>query len=305
MSESSVPGYIMEFPSPTDKQELTRQIEELSKLLASPPEDCPRNMARIKLADLYVGRNEPGDYMKADKAYSEVLSASLPRDREHAYALIGKAELSMAGSDPARVKASIDACRSAVAALSNDKSDFFWGKGSVLLAELLIKAGTDSSRREGLDIYESLTSSTAAPRYFRMRAVVGKIELINYFFKELLEAKAEQSIDECQEALDFLKDERPNDYFYLKGLIVLSEVLLWKDKKSMSAKAGKLLTEVVNSEAAGDDLRARASLDLAEISSPPLARSLIKGVRRMEGIDPYLLNKAKAIEGALKDRPQA
>jgi tetratricopeptide (TPR) repeat protein len=304
MSDSSsinpnTPNFLDEYPSSTERETLTKQIEEIKGALASPPENFPRNKAMIKLADLYVGRNEEADYIEAGKLYDEVLSSSLPREVEHAQALIGNAELAHHSNDPGEVSSAIESTKKALRCLEENQRSFFFGKGKVLLAELLLKRGTDEDRQSALDMYEELTANTAAHKYFKMRAVVGKVELMNYFFKDILEAKAEQSIDECEEALDFLKDERRNDYFYLKGMIVLAEVLLWRDKESFKKKASKLLNDVVNSQSAGDDLRARASLDLAEISSPALAKSLIKGVRHMDGVDPYLLKKAKAIEDAL------
>ncbi len=298
-----IPEFLEEYPSPTEKDVLTSQIDELKSILASPPEGFPRNPARIKLADLLVGRNEPGDYIEAAKLFDEVLSGTLPHEEEHVKAIVGKAELSLQSADPAEVDWAIESCTKASTSFERNKRSFFWGKAKVLFAELLIKRGSEEDKRRALDIYEELTSNLSTNKYFKMRAVVGKLELLYYFFRDILEAKAEQSIAECEEALEFLKDERANDYFYLKGMIVLSEVLLWKDKTSFGEKGRKLLKEVVNNESAGDDLRARASLDLAEVSSPSLAKSLIKGVRHMEGIDPYILKKAKAIENALSSQP--
>jgi len=300
--ESKFPRIIDEFPSPTEKEKLTSQIEEVKLLISGAGEGLPKNRARIKLADLYVGRNEPGDYQEAAKLYSEISSSSLPRDEEHAKALIGKAELALRSPDTAEIDVAIYSCGKALDLLKKDKRGFFWGKGNILLAELLLKKESEEDKRSALEIYEDIASHPEVHKYFKMRAAVGKLEVLYHFFRDLLKDKAGGAIAECESSLLPFRDKRANDYFYLKGMTVLSEVMLWKDKKQFGDKAKKMLQEVANNESAGDDLRARASLDLAEGSSPSLAKTLIKGVKQMEGLDPYLLKKAKAIEDALPPR---
>ena len=49
-------------------------------------------------------------------------------------------------------------------------------------------------------------------------------------------------------------------------------------------------------------LIARAKLDLADVVSHPKAAKLLKEVHEMEGLDPYLIEKARLIEATLKQK---
>jgi len=289
-----------EYPSPTKREKLIDQIEELRSALATPPKGLDINKAKIKLSDLLVGRAGPGDYSEAGKLYDEILSNSLAGEAENSKAVLGRAELSLPSSNPEEVNRAIEAAATAVDSLE-DREDcfFFFIKGKLLLAELLLKRGDGEGRDFALKLYDEILSSNQSHKYFKLRALVGKLELLNYFNKDALKQGADEHIAQMQDLLSATKKDRAGDYFSLKGMIVLSEILLWKDKEHMGENARKMLSDVINDDASCDDLRARASLDLAEISSPPLAKTLIKGVRRMDGLDPYLLRKAKAIENAL------
>jgi hypothetical protein len=280
---------------------LTKQISELSRFISAPPTNYPLNKARVKLADLYIGRNDVGDYVEALNLYKEIISSTLPAEEEHAQAVIGEAELTLQSPDKQAVDMAIYSCGVALESLKNDRRGFFWGKGNILLAELLLKKDSEEDRRSALGIYDDILSHPNVHKYFRMRAAVGKLELMSIFFRDELRSKVEEEIARCESAMEPLRVERPDDYFYLKGLTILAEVMVWHDKGKLGDKARKILENVANEGSAGDDMRARACLDLAEISSPNLARTIIKGVRKMDGIDPYLMRKAKAIEDALHE----
>ena len=293
-------SFIEEYPSPTKKEKLNDEIEEIRNALLSPPKGLPSNKVKIKLADLLVGRNAPGDYIEAGKIYDEVLSKTLPSDADHSKAVIGKAELSLASLDPKAVNLSVEECASAVDSLEGvEDGIFFFTKGKLILAELFLKRGDEEGRRLSLKLYDEISSEATTHKYFKIRALVGKMELLNYFYKDMLKGSPEEYIAQFNDILSAKKNERAGDYFALKGMIVLSEILLSKDREHFAENAKRMLSEVINNESSSDDLRARASLDLAEVSSPGLARALIKGVRKLDGLDPYILRKAKAIEEAL------
>lgn len=297
---SNILSLLEEYPSPTKKERLIDEIEELRSALAIPPKELNVNKARIKLADLLTGRNGSGDYIEAGKLYDRVLSSTLPRDAENSKALIGKAELALTSASPEEVNRALESCASAIDLLEEiEDCVFFHTKGKLTLAELLLKRGDEDGKRLALKLYDEISSNRSAHKYFKMRSLVGKMELLNYFYRDELKGKAEEYIAQFEDILSSQKKDRAGDYFALKGMIVLSEILLWKDRDRFGENAKRMLSDVINDESASDDLRARASLDLAEISSSPLARTLIKGVRKMEGLDSYLLKKAKAIEDAL------
>jgi len=59
---------------------------------------------------------------------------------------------------------------------------------------------------------------------------------------------------------------------------------------------------VLSKSSAEKGLVARAKLNLAEVSRHPKAKKLSREVLEMEGIDPYLAEKAKLIEKSLKKK---
>lgn len=292
---------IEDYPSPSNPEEIGFRIESVKGALSSPTQGFPRAKALLKLADLLVGRNRPGDYLEAEKVYDEALSTTLPGDEENSKALIGKAELALPlSSNPSEIKSAVESCKKALKSLKGKPSDFFFAKGMAVEAELLLKLGGKEEREEAIGLYEEIISKPTTDMYFKLRAVVGVIDLLEAFYKEDLRAKHDRYISALQEAVAAFGEGRPNDYFRIKGMILLSEMMLIKDRAALGENAKRLLLEVINNESASDDLRARASLTLAEVSTSSLARSLIKGVRKMDGIDPYLLRRATTLEDALR-----
>jgi len=75
-----------------------------------------------------------------------------------------------------------------------------------------------------------------------------------------------------------------------------------RGRKGDLEKAEKLLTEVLKMPFAYKDLIARAKLDLADIVAHPKAAKLLKEVHQMEGLDPYLVEKASLVEKALREK---
>ncbi|MDD5593846.1 MAG: hypothetical protein PHG97_03785, partial [Candidatus Margulisbacteria bacterium] len=133
--------------------------------------------------------------------------------------------------------------------------------------------------------------------YFRGRALLSKSEIILY--------RNPDDLGPALKTVDFSLKElasRPDDYFANKGKTVKAEILARRAKKGDFQKAEKLLTEVVKMSFNYRDLIARAKLDMADITSHPKASKLLKEVHEMEGLDPYLVEKASIIEQAIKDK---
>ncbi len=288
------------FPSPSEKEELTKPIEELREKISNPPPDFDKNEGRLKLADLLVGRNEPGDYIEASKIYEEIINTSVP-GKTHAEAVIGKAELLVQSLDNEDIELGLDIIQKSQEDLKGIEDKYFETKAELVKAELLLRRGKEKDNDNALKIYEEILSDPRVSKYFRMRALVGKIDIMEYFSPNKLSEDLGELIVRCERTLEENKN-RLNDYFRLKGEVLLAELLIKRNSGDDIARAKKLLTEMANNESAGIDLRARASLDLAEISSEGLAKMLIRQVKHMEGIDPYILKKAKALEDKLKQK---
>src|SRR3989344_410522 len=198
------------------------------------------------------------------------------------------------------------------------------------IADLLVGRGELGDHAEAMKIYDQILLRNP-PEYLKARALIGKaelrlarrdkgdwaraLELINavvkeknahwYFRGRALLSKSEiilyRNPDDLAPALktvDFSLKEmasRPDDYFTNKGKIVKAEILTRRVKKGDFQKAEKLLTEVIKMSLNYRDLIARAKLDLADIAAHPKAQKLLKEVHEMEGLDPYLIEKASLI----------
>ena len=285
------------FPSPSEKEDLTKPIEELREKLLSPPEGFDKNEARLELADLLVGRNETGDYIEASRIYEEIINTT-PPGKIHAEAIIGRAVLLVQSLDSKDIEMGIAVIQRSEEELKGLGDSYFETKAELVKAELLLRRGKERDNNEALKIYNEILDDPGTSKYFRMRAIVGKIDIMEYFQPVKLEEDLAELIIFCERALEANKD-RLNDYFRLKGEVLLAELYIKRNSKEDVEKAKILLNEMANNEVAGVDLRARASLDLAEVSSEKLAKTLIRQVRHMEGIDPYILKKAKVLEDKL------
>jgi hypothetical protein len=133
--------------------------------------------------------------------------------------------------------------------------------------------------------------------YFKGRAFLSKAEITLY--------RKPQDLSSPLKLIDAgLKElkSRPDDYFTNKGRVLKAEILTRRDKHGDFERAEKLLVEVVKMSFAYKDLIARAKLGLADIVNHPRATRLIREVLQMEGLDPYLIEKASVIESSIKTR---
>jgi hypothetical protein len=295
---SPIMSYIVDkeigFPVPSEKEKINRALRRYRNILSqhSKRSDAPEIMFGI--ADLLVGRGDPGDHEEAMRIYDQILLRN-PHESLKARALVGKAEL-MIGV-PEEFGNAISLCEKARQILGKDVSEFFAAKTIIVEAELRLARRDKGDWAAALNLINQLVKEKDAHWYFRGRALLSKAEIILYRNPEDL-APALKTVDFALKELI----SRPDDYFANKGKAVKAEILHRRAFKGDLEKAEKLLTEVLKMPFAYKDLIARAKLDLADIVSHPKATKLLKEVHEMEGLDPYLIEKASLIEQALKER---
>jgi len=282
------------YPSPTAKEKLNRAIAKFRKILKNLTGTFNIAETKFGLADMLVGRNDPGDYAEAMRLYNYILEVA-PTSYLRARALVGKAELVIGSSDKEELKGAISLCEKAKEILKDDLSDFFTAKGFVVEAEILSKLGGEGRKKAG-KLLERVIKNKHSNAYFKARAMVGVAELPLYTPKP---KNIDRAVKRCKEAQKLFAD-RPNDYFALKAKVVQAELLIRRARKNDLAEAQSLCTKVISNKSAEKGLLARAKLNLAEVSRHPKAQRLSREVLEMEGIDPYLVEKAKMIEQALK-----
>ncbi|OGB89861.1 hypothetical protein A2625_05370 [candidate division WOR-1 bacterium RIFCSPHIGHO2_01_FULL_53_15] len=282
------------FPIPSEKEKINRLLRRYRNILSqhSRRSDAPEIMFGI--ADLLVGRGELGDHAEAMKIYDQILLRN-PPEYLKARALIGKAELLI--GVPQDFGNAISLCEKARSILGNNVSDFFAAKTFIVEAELRLARRDKGDWARALELINAVVKEKNAHWYFRGRALLSKSEIILY--------RNPDDLAPALKTVDFSLKEmasRPDDYFTNKGKIVKAEILTRRVKKGDFQKAEKLLTEVIKMSLNYRDLIARAKLDLADIAAHPKAQKLLKEVHEMEGLDPYLIEKASLIEAALKKR---
>lgn len=282
------------FPIPSEKEKINRALRRYRNILSQHPKrsDAPEIMFGI--ADLLVGRGEPGDHEEGMKIYDQILLRN-PPEYLKARSLIGKAEL-MIGV-PEEFGNAISLCEKARQILGKNVSEFFAAKTIIVEAELRLARRDKGDWAAALNLINQVVKEKDAHWYFRGRALLSKAEIILYRNPEDL-APALKTVDFALKELI----SRPDDYFANKGKVVKAEILQRRAFKGDLEKAEKLLTEVLKMPFAYKDLIARAKLDLADIVAHPKAAKLLKEVHEMEGLDPYLIEKASLIEQALKER---
>ncbi|MFH1347377.1 MAG: tetratricopeptide repeat protein [Candidatus Margulisiibacteriota bacterium] len=295
---SPIMNYIIDkeigFPIPSEKEKINKALKRYRYILSQHPKrsDAPEIMFGI--ADLLVGRGEGGDHAEAMKLYDQILLRN-PPEYLKARALIGKAEL-MIGA-PEEFGDAISLCEKARKILGPDVSEFFAAKTYIVEAELRLARRDKGDWASALGLINRVVKEKNAHWYFRGRALLSKAEIILY-----------RDPDDFGTALKLtnfsLKElnSRPEDYFTNKGKVLKSEILTRRAKKGDFLKAENLLTEVIKTPFAYKELVARAKLDLADIVNHPKATKLLKEVHQMEGLDPYLIEKASIIEKAVKER---
>ena len=296
---SPIMSFIVEretgFPAPSERDKINRAVEKYRKILRNFPGRADLGEIKFGLADLYVGRGDPGDYEKASAYYEDILKTSGSFNLR-ARAQVGRAELMVPGINKEKIEEAIELCRTARQTLNDDLSDFFVAKTYIVEADLRLVRDEPGDHDAALKIHEKLIKNRHANWYFRARALLGKAELILYHYP----AKLSEAISFCERSERLLRD-RPGDYFALKDNIVEAELRVHRGKGEDFHRAQKLLKEVVLLPHAYRDLSARARLNLAEISKHPDARKYLKEVEQMEGLDPYLIDKAKLVAKKLKE----
>ncbi|MFA4966906.1 MAG: hypothetical protein WC624_01640 [Candidatus Margulisiibacteriota bacterium] len=283
------------FPAPSEREKINKLVEKYRTILKRYPARSDIGEIKFGLADLYVGRGDPGDYDKAKLFYEDILHTSgSPYLR--ARAQVGKAELSVPGIKKPDIQAAIDLCLTARKNLGADISDFFVAKTYIIEADLRLARDEKGDHAQALRIHEKLIKERKANWYFRARALLGKGELILYHYP----AKLTEAVLLCVRAGKLLK-ERPGDYFNLKAKMIEAELRERRAKSNDFKIAEKLLKEGITFPHAYTDLLVRSKADLAEISKSPLASKLLNELHQMEGLDPYISGKLQQIEKKLKE----
>lgn len=295
---SPIMSYVVDkevgFPAPSEKEKLGRAIERYKRIMSEFPNRSDIGEIKFGLADLLVGRNLPGDYKRAKDFYDNILKTSgSPYLR--ARAKIGQAELFSPGSQKEKLAEAIRLCEEAAAQLGNDLSDFFVAKGLIVEADLRLIRDEKGDHAKALKIHDKLVKNKKAHWYFRARALLGKAELILYHNPR----KFDEAIKYCEECSKLLV-ERPEDYFGIKAKLINAELRIRRAKKGDFQAAEKLCSEIATSKSDYRDLIARAKLTMAEITKHPKAIKLYREVVEMEGLDPYIIEKAKQVSAKLK-----
>ncbi|MFA4844063.1 MAG: hypothetical protein WC632_03840 [Candidatus Margulisiibacteriota bacterium] len=295
---SPIMSYVVDkeigFPVPSEKEKINKALRRYRNILAQHPKRTDSPEIMFGVADLLVGRGEPGDHAEATKLYDQILLRN-PPEYLKARALIGRAELLI--GQPAEFGNAISLCEKARQILGKDMAEFFAAKTIIVEAELRLARRDKGDWATALEMINQVVKEKDAHWYFRGRALLSKAEIVLY--------RNPDDLNTALKLVDFSLKEmksRPDDYFASKGKIVKAEILARRGKKSDLAKAENLLTEVVKIPFAYKDLIARAKLNLADLVSHPKADKLLKEVHQMEGLDPYLIEKASLVEKALRDR---
>ena len=295
---SPIMSYIVDkelgFPIPSEKEKINKALKRYRYILSQHHKRADAPEIMFGIADLLMGRNDPGDHAEALRLYDHILLKN-PPDYLKARALIGKAELLI--GNPAEFGNAISLCEKARQILGSDVSEFFDAKSYIVEAELRLARRDKGDWARALELINKVVKEKDAHWYFRGRALLSKAEIILYRNPDDISS----ALKLCDFALKELKS-RPDDYFNYKGQVLKAEIHNHRGKKIDLERAEKLLTNVMKMPFGYKDLIARSKLDLADIVSPVRAEKLIKEVRQMPGLDPYLIEKASVIEKAIADK---
>lgn len=282
------------FPAPSEREKINKALEKYRGILRKYPQRADSGEIKFGMADLLVGRNDPGDYEKAHSQYEDILKNYFsPYLR--ARAQVGKAELLVPGIKKEAINDALQLCETARRNLGKvDISDFFVAKTFIIEADLRLVRDEPGDHKKALGIHEKLIKNRKTHWYFRARAQLGKAELVLYHYPK----KLTEGLALCEKAANLLR-ERKGDYFNQKTKLIEGELLLRRGKREDFKKAEALFKTLVEEAHPYNDLLARGRLDLAEISRSPAARKYLKEVEEMEGLDPYILDKVKQVEKKL------
>jgi hypothetical protein len=288
------------YPSPSEKVKLSKVIGRYRLLLKTIAWRYDVGEIKFGLADLLVGRNDPGDYKEALKLYDDILKA-IASPYLRARALAGKAELMIRSESIKDVQEAVGLARSASKIIKKEigSNDFFYQKAQVVEAELLqARLGTPADLKLANRIFENIIKNEKSNAYFKARAMVGVSELKTYSapLKDL-----KKYAEYCHSA-EVLLAERPSDYFMIKARVVESEILTRIDPKKNVNKIISLCNQVILSKTADIHLILRAKLIKADVSKRDNALTLIKEVKASKELPDYLAEKAKVVEKAIKSR---
>ncbi|MFC1767044.1 hypothetical protein ACFLZ2_00600 [Candidatus Margulisiibacteriota bacterium] len=296
---SYIVGKEADFPSPSTKIKLNKVIGRYKLILRTFAYRYDIGEIKFGLADLYIGRNEPGDYKEAMKLYNDIIQKPTSPFLL-ARALSGKAELFISENDKKKIEEGIELSRRAKKILEEEvgKEDFFYQKSVIVEAELLTKKGKKEDVKIAAKLYESLIKSDQTNYYFRARAMIGISELNTYTAKP---KTLKKYADHCDSAIELLRF-RPQDYFSIKAKMILVEVLTQIDSKKNVNRIIQLCNQVLLNKYADKETIARTRLDKADVSKKNNAEKLIAEVKKTEGLPDYIYKKAKLIEADLKKR---
>ena len=293
---SPIMSYVVDnelgFPIPSQKEKINKALKRYRYILSQHPKRADAPEIMFGIADLLVGRGNPGDYNDALRFYDHIL-LHLPPEYLKARALIGKAELLI--GNPDEFDNAISLCEKARQILGKDLADFFAAKTIAVEVELRLARQAEGDWKKALGLINLLIKAKKTHWYFLGRALLSKAEIIFWRNPKNLG----EPLKLVNAALIKLKT-REDDYFTNKGKVLRAEMLTRRAKKGDFERTEKLLVEVLKMSMDYKDLIARAKLDLADVVRHPKATRLIKEVLQMEGLDPYLIDKASIIEKALK-----
>jgi len=163
------------YPAPTEREKLTRAINKFKKILRNLSGTFNIAETKFGLADMLVGRNNPGDFSEAMRLYNYILDVA-PTSYLRARALVGKAELLIGSKEGKDLEEAISLCEKALQILKDDLSDFFTAKAFVVEAEVLSKLGAPG-RKKAEKLLKKVIKNRHSNAYFKARAMVGVAEL--------------------------------------------------------------------------------------------------------------------------------
>ena len=283
------------FPSPSEREKLNKAIGRYRLILKTIAWRYDIGEIKFALADLLIGRNDPGDYEEASKYYDDILNV-VPDSYLKAKVIVGKAELLISSSKPGDVEKALEMCDEAIDLIDGGEADFFVCKANIVKAELLLKRAVGGDRDRAVRLFDHIVKNRKAHWYFKARAQIGLAELIEY--KKTRDLS--RGIGYCDEAIDALK-ERPHDYFTTKAKVVKGELLSRRGQEKDIRAALQVFRSILRESATlNKDLVARVKLDMAELPNSEDAEKLYGEVSMTGGLDPYLIEKARLIEQGFK-----
>ncbi|MFH1541675.1 MAG: hypothetical protein ABIE84_01120 [bacterium] len=285
------------FPIPSEKEKINKALRRYRYLLSQHPNRSDSPEIMFGIADLLVGRNNPGDYAEAGKILDQILMRPVP-DYLKSRALVGKAELMIGQSE--ECDNAISMCERARKLLGKDVAEFFAAKTFVVEVELLLARGQKNDWKNAIKLADRVIKNKHVHWYFRGRAFLSKAEITLYRQPK----KLNQALKLVNLSLYELRN-RQDDYFTNKGKLLKGEIMIRRLFKGDLEKAEAVLVEVIKMPIKYNDLIARAKIALADITLHPKASKLIKEVMEIDGLDPYLAEKAQQIEQALIEKKKA